>query len=105
MNMQMDTWTTRQKENVFALSIEGKQEKEYNNEQCNLGSAKIVCQAYYTHPWYIRLLWFKLLFGNRGVTHLIREQLLPGSPGSVEEAKIPTSLGSAAQALDGVESG
>ena len=105
MNMLMDTWTTGQKENVFALSTEGKQDKEYNNEHYNLGSAKIVCQAYYTHPWSIRLLWFKLLFGNRGVTHLIREQLLPGSPGSMEGAKIPTGPGSAAQALDGVESG
>jgi hypothetical protein len=58
-------------------------------------------QIYSTHPWYIRLLWFKLLFSNHDVTHLIREQLLSGSPASVEEANIPTSPESAAQALDG----
>jgi hypothetical protein len=29
MNMQVDTWTTRQNENVFALTIKGKEEKEY----------------------------------------------------------------------------
>jgi hypothetical protein len=71
MNMQVDTWTTRQKENVFALSIVGKEEKEYYNQQYHLRSARIFCHVYDTHPWSIRLLWFKLLFGNRGVTHLI----------------------------------
>jgi hypothetical protein len=75
MNMQVDTWTTRQKENVFALSIEGKEEKEYYNQQYHLGSTKIFCHVYDAHPWSIRLLWFKLLFGNRGVTHLIWERL------------------------------
>ena len=75
MNMQVDAWTTRQKENVFALSKEGKEEKEYYNQQDHLRSAKIFCQVYDTHLWSIRLLRFKLLFGNRGATHLIWERL------------------------------
>jgi hypothetical protein len=47
--MQVDTWTTRQKENVFALSIEGKEEKAYYNQQYHLRSTKTVMERLH-HP-------------------------------------------------------
>ena len=33
MNRQVDTWAIRQKDDAFSLSVEGKQEREYNNAQ------------------------------------------------------------------------
>jgi hypothetical protein len=71
----------------------------------HLGFAKIGCQIYYPSLCSKRLPWFKQFFGNHGVTHLIREYLVSGSPASAEEAKLPTSLEFAARALDGVEYG
>jgi len=31
MNMQADTWTTRQKDDIFSVSVEEKQGKDYKN--------------------------------------------------------------------------
>src|SRR5260370_36247754 len=104
MKRQRNPLAKREKDGVFSLFMERKQERRQKRRR-NLEMVIIFCQISLPHHWSISLSGFKLLFDSHGATHPTREQREPCFARLVEEKKAPTGPECAGQVLDWVELG